>query len=137
MVPNCEKWVTLKTYSTCNRQYWPYSSPVVVIHQKDESSRLCCDYWKHIQLYFSMNTRPNWQSCREPIFQSLRSRKSKVYSIYYTLGVQIDPYSTWVDESLYMLPTDYEAFLGDIRNDFTLTCLDDLLIYSATFDDHL
>ena len=49
----------------------------------------------------------------------------------------MDAYSVWVDECPYILPTVYGVFLEGIRDDFAIPCLDNQLIYSATFDDHL
>lgn len=54
------------------------------------------------------------------------------------------PYTVWVDECPCMLRTvfgalfrDHSIQIIDIRDHFVIPCLGDLLVYSATFGNHL
>ena len=133
----------------------PYSSPVVAVRQKDERMRLCCNYQNLIpKIVPDIHSFP----CIQNAIVGLRGNK------YFTLFDQnkachqlhlhpdsqkltafITPWGVykWLRvhfgllNALVAFQQFMEHYLGDFRNNFAVPYLDELLIFSKSFDEDL
>ena len=132
-----------------------YSSPVVAVRKKDGTMRLCCDYRK-----LNAKTVPDRHPlpCIQNIIDRLGGNQyftlldqSKAYHQLHLhpdsqkLTAFITPWGfyKWLRVPLGLMnaPAAFQRFmehcLGDFRNNFAVPYLDDLLIFSKSFDEHL
>ena len=127
----------------------PYSSPVVALRKKDGTMRLCCDYQK-------LNAKTVWYT--HPLQRIKNIIDELGGNQYFTLLGQLHLHSDsqkltafitpwgfyeWLRVSFGLMnaPAAFQRFmehcLGDFRNNFTVPYLDNLLIFSKSFDEHL
>ena len=134
---------------------FPYSSPVVCVRKKDKSLRLCVDYRA-----LNQKTIPD----RHPIpriqeaFGSLGGNtwfsvldQGKAYHQCYMsdasqpLTAFITPWGLYewirIPFGLCNAPVGYQRFmescLGDLRDDICIPYLDDVIVFSSAFEDHI
>ena len=132
-----------------------YSSPVVAVRKKDGSLQLCCDYRKLNSKKIShRHPLPRIQNIIDNLggnnFFSLLDQ-NKAYqqlqrdpnSRKYTAFITPWGFCEWVPIPFGLInaPACFQRFMDycidEYRDGFTVPCLDDLLIYSATFQQHL
>ena len=132
-----------------------YSSPVVAVRKKDRILRLCCDYRKlNSKTIPDRHPLPRIQDMLDNLggnkYFSLLDQ-SKAYhqlkldpeSRKYTAFITPWGFYEWVHIpfGLMSVPAGFQRFMEhcveSIRDEFVTPYLDDLIIYSATFEDHL
>ena len=140
-------WITKSTLH--------YSAPIVVVRKKDGSLRLSCDY-RALNLKTQVDRHP--LPSIQDVIDTLKGKKyfsvldqQKAYHQIY-LDAEIRPLTTcitpwglyeWVriPFRLTNAPVEFQRFmestLFDMRDEFAFPYLNDTLVFSDTFGDHL
>ena len=132
-----------------------HSSPVVAVRKKDGTIRLCCDYRKLNQKTIpDRHFLPKIQNVIDNLggnqFFSLLDRSKTYHQLYleperhqFTAFLTPWGFYEWVRVPFGLLNASacFQRFMGQCldsyRDDFVIPYLDDLLIYSSSFDEQL
>ncbi|CAG8790930.1 2368_t:CDS:2, partial [Dentiscutata erythropus] len=110
----------------------PWVSPVVIVPKKNGKLHFCIDYWK-LNIVMKKDTYP--LPLINDLLDTFRSAKwfstLDLISGYWQIGVSEED----IEKMTFI--TKYDKVLGDCVGNFAVVYLDDINIYSNSFEEHL